>query len=423
MIREACLVLKDSKIYKIELLVFCIALVIYGAVTHVYEEWLNQNFSGGKIEYINRIFLVIAYLIFSLLIRRKTIEFIKKKWESLILLGYTPLQCLVLLLLTSGEILLMLLYFGSIFFNKEGIGLATGIWVNLINALILYLLGILLGIKSRSKIIFLGALSIASVLGLGIATRKLDFGTVYPFIMSYGVQKLLFSPNILFNTIKLVLGLCLLRILVWIYKNKGIDTVIYETGAKSNAFGDLLHRFRRYTLFPEKYFFLYCSRDFLLWKLFSTVIFLCICILFMDIGVIFLAAYSICVISTFYYNDVYNWEVDKQIIYFMSSYPLKKMLLDSVVNGIFILGDNILFILSIGCFFRPQYLFIFFTVLILIGFISIFINSRLIVKYPKKQLPLSLLCILIQFHLPLINVYLFYIGLRDGKRNWENFKL
>lgn len=103
----------------------------------------------------------------------------------------------------------------------------------------------------------------------------------------------------------------------------------------------------------------------------------------------------------------------------MSDYPYSKLVFDFIKNGVFILGDNILLLLLIYSFIYPKILFVFPIIFIMILFISIFMNCHLVMKYPLKQFPINICLILIKFHIPILNLYLLYKSIHNGKTNWE----
>lgn len=187
-----------------------------------------------------------------------------------------------------------------------------------------------------------------------------------------------------------------------------------------NMFGDFIHKLSKYPLYSKNYFGMYQHKDYLLWKLFSSILLIISCFTVNNNLVIFLIVYGICLITSFYYKDIYNFEQNLLFIYFMSNYPYRKLMSDFMISGLFILGDNILLILLIRCIVSPTTILVLVATGAMVVFISLFVNSCLFVKYPTKKSYINILLILIKLHLPILNLLFLYKNSKTGKQNWEN---
>lgn len=381
---------------------------------------LNQKFDNSNMLYISRIMFIALTCILLIYIKSVFLKFINRNWESLTLLGLSYPQCFILFFLTNYNILILQVYFGTIIFQTQKINIGLAVLVNILTACLLYFLGILANLISHSKVFNICLLILVGFLGILISTKKITFEVVYAVVMSEAATQVLFSTNFLSIMIKLILLICLLLMLIYICKNTGIEiSDSKKHSGKTNMLGDFTHKLNKFSLFVKNYFWIYKDKDFILWKVFSTILFFVICYTSTNIFSIFFIAYGICLVTSFYFCDIYNFERTLFFHYFMSDYPYSKLLFDFIKNGVFILGDNILLLLLIYSFIYPKILFVFPIIFIMIFFMSIFMNCHLFMKYPLKQFHINICLILIKFHIPILNLYLLYKSIRNGKTNWE----
>lgn len=381
---------------------------------------LKQKFDKSNMLYIGRIMFIALTCILLIYIKSVFFKFINKNWESLTLLGLSYPQCFILFFLTNYNILILQVYFGTMIFQSQEINIVLAVLVNILTAFLLYLLGILANLISHSKVLNIFILIFVGFLGILISTKKITFEVIYAVVMSETATQILFSTNFLSILIKLILLICFLFTLIYICKNTGIEiSDSKKHSGKTNMLGDFIHNLNKFSLFVKNYFWIYKDKDFILWKVFSTILFFVICYTSTNIFSIFFIAYGICLVTSFYFCDIYNFERTLFFHYFMSDYSYSKLLFDFIKNGVFILGDNILLLLLIYFFIYPKILFIFSIIIIMILFMSIFMNCHLFMKYPLKQYHISICLILIKFHIPILNLYLLYKSIRNGKTNWE----
>ena len=204
-------------------------------------------------------------------------------------------------------------------------------------------------------------------------------------------------------------------------KFKGIDINVEENRTKRKfEIGELLHRINPKAFNIKNYVWIYKDKDFLFWKIFSTILWISVCCICTRKIYLFFFSYGICLISSFYFKEVYHFERSLFFHYFMSDYSYVQINRDLSISGFFILGDNILIILIISCFFRPDNLLLLLGSISVFFCISIFMNSYLLMRYPMRQYYINLLIILIKFHIPILNILFLCKSIKLGKNNWEN---
>ena len=162
---------------------------------------------------------------------------------------------------------------------------------------------------------------------------------------------------------------------------------------------------------------MYRNTDFVLWKFFSSILLIFIYYITSNYLILLSFSYMICLITSFYFNDMYNFERKLLPLYFMSNYAYKKVIRNFFVMGVYILGDNIFLILLIRIFFNLAFLPILPIVILSIIFISFYVNSSLFVKYPQKQYNFNIFKILLVMHIPILNVFVLVRNLKQGKNN------
>lgn len=395
--------------------------IFYCPIYDLLENSLCNTFDSDNLLYINRILFIVLIFGLIVLVSARFANFSSQNDESLILLGIGALQRCLLFFFKNYEILFLQLYFGAMVYQIEHISVLVALPTNIINALFVYASGILIALKARSRSFSLFTLTLIIISGALIGSRRLTYHVVYRLIMSKGTEQLLFSSSAFPFIIKLAATLCLIFIAVFLYKHA--DAGLSHKGIHANhfnMFGDFIHKLSKYPLYSKNYFGMYQHKDYLLWKLFSSILLIISCFTVNNNLVIFLIVYGICLITSFYYKDIYNFEQNLLFIYFMSNYPYRKLMSDFMISGLFILGDNILLILLIRCIVSPTTILVLVATGAMVVFISLFVNSCLFVKYPTKKSYINILLILIKLHLPILNLLFLYKNSKTGKQNWEN---
>jgi hypothetical protein len=433
----------DKRLETAKWVLYGLLILCYPWIVRISEAMTGQRFGSSDQIYICRISFLFLLCAMAALACYQWVSFLKKYWESLTLLGISGLKSFLLFLSVNTEILFLQIYGGTVLFQMQGIGLSYALSVQVVYGIFVCGMGMLLGLKAHGKI-----LTFLSAGGIGVTAIFLRLGcinyhAVYGWVMGEGIGEGLFSENSSVAILLLILSLSIVWIGVYLYKSADMSVIAgsfrlfpkghkphfnrfphkkgracsakYNQGAHHNRspFGMGGHG-------PARYLWMYRNREFLFWKLCSMVFFALTCCLGDSSFGVFFAAYGICLITAFYFKDIYSLEQKKFLIYFMSDYPYGKFFLDLVKEGIYLLGDNLFLVLILV---RLRNLADCITFLLLgaaVLSISIFVNAGLFAKYPKRQHQLRVFMVLINLHLPIGNLIFLYQWIRQGKRNWEH---
>lgn len=233
------------------------------------------------------------------------------------------------------------------------------------------------------------------------------------------VAQILFSDNVWAVFIKIIIFI-VSGILVFLrMETNGIEVEKSDSKKKARTkdfFGKI------YSQVPslKNYVWIYKDKDFILWRFFSTLVYALICYKSTNLLFLFIWAYIICLISSFYFKDVYHFERKVFFHYIMSDYSYARVSRDLFISGFLIIGDNLLIIIFISCFFSPVNIILLLGSIFVIGFMTIFLNSQLFVRYPVKKNYLHFIVILIKFHIPIFNIFFLMKDVKIGMVNWEN---
>lgn len=402
----------------IKLILLLLLILFYNSIYELLVIWLNKQFTLENILYISRLFYIVLFCTLAILVKFRFKNFVKKNWESLILTGLGVPKCFLLFLFSNYSALFIMFYFGSMLCQIIGINVFFAI---IQNAVLVYVLGVLMELKICTKVSSFSTYIIVCILAVLVGTKTLTYGNIYNIIMSNTAKQILFSCSILSFILKFVFSTCLLFVTVYQYRKTGIEPMVLPTHLhRRNQIGDVAHKLSKYSMWDKNYSWLYRSKDFVIWKIFSSIVFLFISFTINNNFAVFLSGYSIILVSTFYYYDIYNFERSLLLYYYMSTYSYEKLIRDIAIYSILILGDNILIILLIRSFFHPSSFLILFIILLSIIFSALFTNSQLYVKYPLKQYNIIMCLAIIKMHIPILNIIFLFINLKQGKKNWEN---
>lgn len=302
----------------------------------------------------------------------------------------------------------------------EGINIGYAIAINIINSFFIYAFGMIAALKIRQKYFSFISFGFTIILGIIIGLEKLTYELVYKIIMSDSIDYILFPNDIGSVMIRFIMSIYLLLILAYSCKNMNTDIGEGEGDTfRLNFIGDMIHKFIGHLPSKKNYFRMYRNKDFMIWKIFSTILFIICNFTIKNSMAVFFVSYFICLITAFYFYDIYCFEKELFFVYFMSNYSYKKFLRDASTTGMLILGDNILLILFIRCFLNPKDLIILPFILIAILIITVFVNSYLYLKYPIKLYHITTFLALIILHLPIINLFILYRAILKGRDNWD----
>ena len=419
--KELFLLLINRKRESIKLVFFFLLSILYLPIYNLFRYLLYSTFSEANAAYLNRIFFIVVLSLLILYTFFKFKSFFKKNTESLILLGTSASYCLIIFLITNYEVLFLQTYIGSLLCQIHGMSFQSCLVVNTINSILVYIIGVFLALKSNSKLLKIFVIIFACILGVQFGTGNITYKNIYKFIMSENIRQLLFSDNYSLLSIKFLITIFLSSIMVCLYKKTDVDSLSnISTFFTLNIIGDISHKLSPYSIYGKHNLRMYRNTDFVMWKFFSSILLIFIYYITSNYLILLSFSYMICLITSFYFKDMYNFERKLLPLYFMSNYAYKKVIRNFFVMGVYILGDNIFLILLIRIFFNLAFLPILPIVILSIIFISFYVNSSLFVKYPQKQYNFNIFKILLVMHIPILNVFVLVRNLKQGKNNWEN---
>lgn len=419
--KELFLLLINRKRESIKLVFFFLLSILYLPIYNLFRYLLYSTFSEANAAYLNRIFFIVVLSLLILYTFFKFKSFFKKNTESLILLGTSASYCLIIFLITNYEVLFLQTYIGSLLCQIHGMSFQSCLVVNTINSILVYIIGVFLALKSNSKLLKIFVIIFACILGVQFGTGNITYKNIYKFIMSENIRQLLFSDNYFLLSIKFLITIFLSSIMVCLYKKTDVDSLSnISTFFTLNIIGDISHKLSPYSIYGKHNLRMYRNTDFVMWKFFSSILLIFIYYITSNYLILLSFSYMICLITSFYFKDMYNFERNLLPLYFMSNYAYKKVIRNFFVMGVYILGDNIFLILLIRIFFNFAFLPILPIVILSIIFISFYVNSSLFVKYPQKQYNFNIFKILLVMHIPILNVFVLVRNLKQGKNNWEN---
>lgn len=419
--KEFYFILINKKKECLKHLLFLLLTALYCPIRNYINSSFINRFGEQTLPYICRIFFITLISLLLFYVGIKFCNFIKRNRESLVLLGISDSQFFFLFVITNPEILFWQIYWGIILCQICGMNIGLSLLTNGVNALLVYLVGILIGLKLHSKYFSILSFVLIAALGIMIGTQKLTYYTIYEFIMSEFIRLLLFAESFFSITLKSGTIIFLSILIKYLYRKSGEKFLTDNTQSfRTNLLGDFNHKLSIYPGYSQAYREMHKNRDFILWKIFSSILFAIICITSDNNVIVLISAYIICLITAFYFYDIYNFNRTHLFTYFMSNYSYTTLIKDCIVTGIYILGDNILLMLLLRSLVSPCTLIILPIMVICIVIMALYINSELYANYPLKQYNIKTFWALIKLHLPLLNIFFMCKNLKNGRNNWEN---
>ena len=403
--------------------------VLYGMVILSYP-WIFQSLEamiGHRFDNLNQIYICKISFLFLLcallaLARYQSVSFLKKNWESLMLLGVSGIKSFLLFLSANTELLFLQIYCGTMLFQMQEIRFGFAVLVQAVYGIFVCAAGMLLAVKAHGKILTFLSVGVIGCIVVFFGTGHINYYVVYEWMMGEGVSRGLFSENPCVSVAFLILSLSLAWLAVCLYESADMSVI-------AGSWGFLFTRrkaepkksfFRKSKFRPSRYYWMYRDREFFLWKLCSMMFFILVCCLENSSLAVFFTAYGICLITAFYFKDIYNLEQKKFLIYFMSDYPYRKFFSDVVKEGIYLLGDHIFLTLILFRLRSFADCITFLLLAIAVLSITIFVNASLFAKYPRRQYQIGICIALIKLHFPIGNLFFLYQWILQGKKNWEH---
>lgn len=369
--------------------------------------------------YVSRVFYIILMMMAFLLYKNRVHHFMNKNYESLRLLGVSDLRVLILILSVNSFFLFGQVFLGTVIGSVISNGGFSCVCYNIINSLLCFLL--VLWCETKRGLVFRLSkyfeVTIVVILGVLVAIREINYTTAYRFIMSDFISSIFFDNS----TIGLILKMCVLMMLTVVviasFKNiEIIETDLQRSSQFDNFLGDSFHKLNFLSVYSKNYVWIYKNKDYVMWKIFSTILLLFVSLIF-DNAVILFISYGICLVNVFYLCDIYNFERKHYLIYMMSDYSYSKMLSDFWIGSFGIIGDNVLLLLLVRDIFNPTD-FYFIIGMVFVMFLSFFMSSHVLVSFPIKKHYIHICLFLIKMHIPILNVLFLLNAIKRGKRNW-----
>ena len=151
--KELFRLLINRKRESIKLMFFLLLSILYLPMYNLYRHLLYSTFSEANAAYLNRIFFIVVLSLLIIYTFSKFKCYYRKNTESLILLGTPASYCLVIFLITNYEVLFLQTYIGSLLCQIHGMSFQSCLAVNLINAILVYIIGVFLALKFNSKLL------------------------------------------------------------------------------------------------------------------------------------------------------------------------------------------------------------------------------------------------------------------------------
>lgn len=377
-------------------------------------------YSVGNVEYIMRITGTISLLFiisYGVSVFR---AFLKKNSESLLLLGRTNYEIGVLFFLKHYEIAFVSGYIYSMLAKYYEVSVVKGIFIGVLNTCIIGVLIIFCGFIINYKIVQKIAYMLIGVMGFLCICGKLNYNSIYGIIMSDQAEifiKGFYMKNVIIKMPIFIL-LCLIT-----YKMINIHGMIIELDRgmlnRNNLCGDFFHK--KIFATRKNYFWIYRDADFVIWKVFSTVIYAVLCTQSKDIITIILSGYIICVVTSSYFLNIYLFEQKQGILYYMSNCTFANLLKINMGAGIAIMGDNIFVILLLSGILNKMCIAVLPFMIVLVTFVVLFTNVAFYGKYPRKLSLIDYFMSMVKMNIPILNLWILFRNYTEGKENWSKY--
>lgn len=377
-------------------------------------------YSVDNIEYIMRITATISLLLiisYGVSVFR---TFLKKNSESLLLLGRTNYEIGVLFFLKHYEITFVSGYIYSMLAKYYEVSVVKGIFIGMLNTCIIGVLIIFCGFIINYKIVQKIVYMLIGVMGFLCICGKLNYNSIYGIMMSDQAE--IFIKGFYMGNVAIKIPIFILFCLIT-YKMINIHGMIIESDRgmlnRSNLCGDFFHK--KIFATRKNYFWIYRDADFVIWKVFSTVIYAVLCIQSKDIITMILSGYIICVVTSSYFLNIYLFERKQGILYYMSNYTFADLLRTNMGADIAIIGDNIFVILLLAGICNKLCIVVLPVMFVMVIFIVLFINVAFYGKYPRKLFLLDYIVIIIKMNIPILNLWIMFRNYTVGKENWSKY--
>lgn len=409
--------------YKLELLKGIIWILLIFNNKKLYRFFyssVRNQYGMDNIDYIFRITIMIVTGLLILLGVLKLFQFLKRNAESLLVVGVTEADVLKLFFVKNYDLLLGFLFIKYLFgllYKQNSIRMLA---VNLMGACILGMLMILFYIAVQYKYVRLSFDFILILFSLCLVRGYINYENVYRVLTSEALDYFFYDFS-WFRICCRILFIGVLSILLRkSIKQRGIIADIdSRKRGKLNLAGDFFHKWGNYSAIRIDYFWIYRDHDFIIWKIFSTIVFAFFSVQYGGVWEQILCGYVICLVTTSYFLNIYKFERKHLIVYFMSDFTFLDFLKMHVKSSMIVAGDNIIAVLILNSLRDHTSLVSAFILCLLIFLIVLFVDTAIYVKYPHKIYMFDWIAIIVKMHIPVLNVRTWYRNCLEGKIKWS----
>lgn len=410
-----------SRLREITKGVICVLLLCSsGKVSNALVVGIEKRYGAHHIDYFMRIMIIISFVALLVLGVKMLSSYIRKNTESLVLLGLSDKKILLLFFIKHYELLFAVLYIGILVGCFLKMNIVAMILIHGLHAIVVSGLIVGLYVLSRyswSRWLLYVLVVIGAIL---FALGMVNYENAYKFLMS-GFADVLFDKIYLYDVLSKGLLLVLSLVVSWheIKKNGLMVETDKKKQISDSRFGDYWHNMGKRFSFRKEYLWIYRDKDFLVWKIFATVIYTFICAQTDDMLELIICGYVISLITTSYLLNIYQMDRKHLITYYLSDYSFCDLLKDHVKSGIAIMGDTLLAISLFFCLRSIRYFVVLMVLVFIMYWISGYMYTMLYAKYNRRVYWLDYIVILIGMHIPIWNIRSWYVNYNRGNENWS----
>lgn len=397
-------------------LLFCNASKIYFNCYSLVEKLYGLE----NVEYIFRLTIIVATAIVLVLCTINLRIFLKRNAESLLLLGLNNTDILKLYFVKyfDGLVIYFFIRFMIAFLYKQSLIQAI-IW-SVLSISIIVMVSIFVCLVISNKYVRLGLYILFIGLTIFLAMGKVSYETVYDIIMSYTIDCIFVDISLLNICCRLLIIMISYRVIDFTIKYRGFYVELEKKrNIKLDFIGDILHKWGDTLFVRVNYVWMYRNYDFIIWKVFSSIVYVFLCLKAESNGICILSGYVIALVSASYLYNVYGLERLHLPFYCISDFDYKDLLKMHAKSSCFIVGDNVILISLLISLQDAMFPFSTICICILVLLVVAFINVLLYERYPQKIYMFDYIVMLIKLHIPVYNVFVLQKSYRSGIEKWS----
>lgn len=384
---------------------------------------VKNKYGKYNIDYIFQITVILSTFLLIISGVITLFRFLTSNAESLLLLGLSETDVLKLFFVKYYDFFLGYIYIKcllSMFYRMNYVKMLA---ISLLDACIIGLLMILFYTVVQNRYVRSAFYFVLIVISLFFAMGKINYENAFEIITSELMHSIFYDVSWMSVGCKILVMIFLHSIFYNNLKRKGIVPDVYNSNQENlNKVGDLFHKGEKYSTLRINYLWMYRDHDFLIWKIFSTIVFVFICLQCKNIYKIVLCGYVIGLISTSYFLNIYRMERKRLIVYYMSDFSFLDFLKIHIKSSLFIAGDNIILVLVLNTLRNYIYLSAMLILCVQLFLMVLFIDTAIYSKYPRDIYIFDLIFIIVKMHIPVYNVSKWYQNYLDGERKWAELE-